>query len=64
MPPVVIDLRKAEDVRDVVHQAVQALVEGKLVAFPTELSVQGDGGVSEAVRKRPEGAFYRGRKCS
>ncbi len=36
MPPVVIDLRSAEDVRDVVHRAVQALVEGQLVAFPTE----------------------------
>ena len=36
MPPVVIDLRSAEDRRDVVHQSVQALVEGKLVAFPTE----------------------------
>lgn len=36
MPPVVIDLRSAEDSRDVVHRAVQALAEGKLVAFPTE----------------------------
>jgi len=36
MPPVVIDLRTAEDCRDVVHQAVQALAEGRLVAFPTE----------------------------
>ena len=36
MSPVVIELRAAEDGRDVVHQAVQALVEGKLVAFPTE----------------------------
>lgn len=36
MPPVVIDLRQAEDLRDVVHQSVQALVEGRLVAFPTE----------------------------
>ena len=36
MPPVVIELRNAEDWRDVVHQAVQALAEGKLVAFPTE----------------------------
>src|SRR5690349_15773655 len=36
MPPVVIDIRSAEDSRDVVHRAVQALVEGKLVAFPTE----------------------------
>lgn len=36
MPPVVIDMQRAEDVRDVVHRAVQALAEGKLVAFPTE----------------------------
>ncbi len=36
MPPTVIDIRTAEDVRDVVHRAVQALAEGKLVAFPTE----------------------------
>ncbi len=36
MAPVVIDTRGAEDTRDVVHQAVQALAEGHLVAFPTE----------------------------
>ncbi len=36
MPPFVIDVRKAEDSRDVVHRAVQALAEGQLVAFPTE----------------------------
>lgn len=36
MPPVVIDLRSAEDRRDVVHRAVQTLAEGGLVAFPTE----------------------------
>lgn len=36
MPAVVIDLGHAEDWRDVVHQTVQALVEGKIVAFPTE----------------------------
>ncbi len=36
MPPVSLDLRSAEDMRDVVHRAVQALVEGQLVAFPTE----------------------------
>jgi len=36
MPPVVIDLRAAEDSRDVVHRAVQALAEGKVVAFTTE----------------------------
>jgi tRNA threonylcarbamoyl adenosine modification protein (Sua5/YciO/YrdC/YwlC family) len=36
MCPVVIDLRSADDSRDVVHRAVQALAEGRLVAFPTE----------------------------
>ncbi len=36
MAPVVIDLSHAEDPRDVVHLAVQALAEGRLVAFPTE----------------------------
>jgi tRNA threonylcarbamoyl adenosine modification protein (Sua5/YciO/YrdC/YwlC family) len=36
MPPLVIDVRSAEDARDVVHRAVQALAEGRLVAFPTE----------------------------
>jgi protein-tyrosine phosphatase len=36
MTPIVIDVRNAQDARDVVHRAVQALAEGKLVAFPTE----------------------------
>lgn len=36
MPPVVIDLRACDDLRDVVVEAVQWLVQGKLVAFPTE----------------------------
>ncbi len=36
MPPFVIDVRAADDTRDVVHRAVQALAEGRLVAFPTE----------------------------
>jgi protein-tyrosine phosphatase len=36
MPPTVIDLRRTEDPRDVVHRAVQALAEGRCVAFPTE----------------------------
>jgi tRNA threonylcarbamoyl adenosine modification protein (Sua5/YciO/YrdC/YwlC family) len=36
MPPVLIDIRSAEDSRDVVHRAVQYVAEGKLVAFPTE----------------------------
>ena len=36
MPPVVIDVRAADNLRDVVHEAVQAVAEGKLVVFPTE----------------------------
>ncbi len=36
MPPTVIDLRRTDDARDVVHRAVQALAEGRAVAFPTE----------------------------
>lgn len=36
MPPVVIDVRNAEDLRDVVHRAVQSVAEGRLVALPTE----------------------------
>jgi tRNA threonylcarbamoyl adenosine modification protein (Sua5/YciO/YrdC/YwlC family) len=36
MAPLVLDVTTAEDPRDVVHRAVQALVEGKLVVFPTE----------------------------
>ncbi len=36
MPPIIIDMKAADDARDVVHRAVQALAEGKLVAFPTE----------------------------
>lgn len=36
MPPLRIDVHRTDDLRDVVHRAVQALVEGKLVAFPTE----------------------------
>ncbi len=36
MAPIVIDVRRTEDGRDVVHRAVQALVEGELVVFPTE----------------------------
>jgi protein-tyrosine-phosphatase/tRNA A37 threonylcarbamoyladenosine synthetase subunit TsaC/SUA5/YrdC len=34
--PLLIDLRRTEDARDVVHRAVQALAEGRPVAFPTE----------------------------
>ena len=36
MPPTVIDLRRTDDTRDVVHRAVQTLAEGRLVVFPTE----------------------------
>lgn len=36
MPPVIVNLAKTDDVRDVIHRAVQALAEGELVALPTE----------------------------
>ena len=36
MPPTLIDLHGTDDSRDVVHRAVQALAEGKVVVFPTE----------------------------
>ena len=36
MSAVVIDIRKADDTRDVVHRAVEALAGGQIVAFPTE----------------------------
>lgn len=36
MPALVFDVQHAEDPRDAIHRAVQALVEGKLVALPTE----------------------------
>jgi protein-tyrosine phosphatase len=50
MPPVIINLRKADDSRDVIHRAVQTLAEGKLVVFPTE-TVYG----LAASARRPEG---------
>ena len=36
MTPTILDLTQADDTRDVVHRAVQALAEGKLVGVPTE----------------------------
>lgn len=36
MRPAVIDVAKTEDLRDVVHRAVQALAEGRVVGVPTE----------------------------
>lgn len=36
MPTQVIDIRSSDDLRDVVHRAVQAIVEGGVVALPTE----------------------------
>jgi protein-tyrosine phosphatase len=63
MAPLVIDVRSAEDSRDVVHRAVQALAEGKLVVFPTETvyalaaSALNEGAVAQllAVKRRAEG---------
>jgi len=36
MAPATINVRTADDPRDVIHRAVQSLAEGKLVAVPTE----------------------------
>lgn len=36
MAPIHIDLKTTDDPRDVVHRAVQALAEGKIIAVPTE----------------------------
>jgi tRNA threonylcarbamoyl adenosine modification protein (Sua5/YciO/YrdC/YwlC family) len=36
MPAVIIDSKSAEDPRDVVHRAVEALAAGQVVAIPTE----------------------------
>ena len=36
MPATVIDVARAEDARDVIHRAVQALAERRLVGLPTE----------------------------
>ena len=32
----VVDIREADDARDVIHRAVQLLADGALVALPTE----------------------------
>ncbi len=34
--PTTLDLRASDDVRDIVHRSVQALVEGKVIGVPTE----------------------------
>lgn len=34
--PTVLDLRSSDDVRDIVHRSVQALVEGRVIGVPTE----------------------------
>ena len=36
MTPTILDLTQADDGRDIVHRAVQALAEGQLVGLPTE----------------------------
>lgn len=66
MPPVVIDLQSTEDPRDAVHRAVQALAEGRLVAFPTEtVYVVGASALHEsAVARLVELAALSGRSSS
>lgn len=48
MAPQVLDLAAASDPRDLVHRVVQALVEGKVVALPTEtVYIAAAGGLSD-----------------
>jgi tRNA threonylcarbamoyl adenosine modification protein (Sua5/YciO/YrdC/YwlC family) len=51
MSAIYLDLQRAEDTRDIVHQAVAALSAGKIVAFPTETvyGLAASGLVPEAV---------------
>jgi protein-tyrosine phosphatase len=53
MTPVILDPASSDDERDAVHRAVQTLVEGKLVAFPTETvyGIAADGCNASAVRR-------------
>lgn len=45
----IIEIRNADDPRDVIHRACQLLAEGQLVAFPTETTyVAAAGALSEA----------------
>ncbi len=59
---VVVDIRKADDARDLVHRAVQALAEGRLVVFPTETvyGVAASALCPDAVRRMAE---LKGRKA-
>ncbi len=58
----VVDIRKADDARDLVHRAVQALAEGRLVVFPTETvyGVAASALCADAVRRLAE---IKGRKA-
>jgi tRNA threonylcarbamoyl adenosine modification protein (Sua5/YciO/YrdC/YwlC family) len=53
MAPQVLDVSAASDPRDAVHRAVQALVEGKVVALPTEtVYIAAASGLSERAVER------------
>src|SRR6185369_9341894 len=53
MAPQVLDVTAADDPRDAVHRAVQALVEGKVVALPTEtVYIAAASGLSEKAVER------------
>src|SRR5687767_11127767 len=53
MAPQVFDVSAASDPRDAVHRAVQALVEGKVVALPTEtVYIAAASGLSERAVER------------
>ncbi len=61
MPPTVIDLRRADDPRDVVHRAVQMLAEGRCVGFPTETDYVAAASVRDAEAVARLGALVQPR---
>lgn len=53
MPPVVIDVQRAEDPRDAVHRAVQSMAEGKIVILPTDTTyIAAASGLNETAVRR------------
>lgn len=60
--PKVVDIRKADEPRDVIHEAVHRLAKGELVAFPSETLyfVAASSLKSAAVRRLQEAAARRG----
>ena len=63
--PTVIDVQRAEDPRDIVHRAVQALAERECIALPSETvyglaaSALSEAGVARMMELKGVGASER-----